>query len=179
MLAWVLAATGHEAEARHELAAQRAAVGSPSSWPRDTNWLSAAKELSEATVLLGEHELAAELETLLEPFADRMVGSARALLCMGSVAGALGRLADLRGDSRLAVERYTRAIEREERAGALVWAMHHRLRLGHALLAAGDGQGRALLAAVAVDAPALGLARLADEAARRGDRARAQTGASR
>ena len=115
------------ADARRELAAQRAAVGTPSSWPRDTNWLSAAKELSEAAVLLGERELAAELELLLEPFADRMVVSARGLLCMGSVAGALGRLADLRGDPKLAADWYVRAIEREERAGALVWAMHHRL----------------------------------------------------
>ncbi len=41
-------------------------------------------------MLLGERELAAELELLLEPFADRMVVSARGLLCMGSVAGALG-----------------------------------------------------------------------------------------
>jgi DNA-binding SARP family transcriptional activator len=178
MYAWVLAATGNEGEARRELASQRSAVGTPSSWPRDTNWLSAAKELSEAAVLLGDRGLAAELETLLEPFADRMVVSARALLCMGSVSGALGRLADLRGDRGLAAERYTRAVEREERAGALVWAMHHRLRLGQALVAAGDGDGRTVLAAVAADAPALGLGRLAEDAARAA-RTRARAGARR
>ena len=115
-------------------------------------------------MLLDERELAAELEMLLEPFADRMVVSARGLLCMGSVAGALGSLAELRGDPRLAADWYVRAIEREERAGALVWAMHHRLRLGRALLGAGEGDGRALLAAVAAEAPALGLVRLAEEA---------------
>src|SRR5262249_25889650 len=104
MYAWLLAAAGHEADARRQLAHQRAEVGTPRSWPRDTNWLSAAKELSEAAVLLRELELGAELELLLEPFADRMVVSARALLCMGSVAGALGRLADLRGDPKLAAE---------------------------------------------------------------------------
>ena len=166
MYAWLLAASGNEADARRELASQRASVGPPSSWPRDTNWLSAAKELSEAAILLGEHELGTELETLLAPFADRMVVSARALLCMGSVAGALGRLADLRGDSTVAAERYVRAIEQEERAGALVWAMNHRLRLGRALLAAGNRDGRALIAAVAADAPALGLSGLATEADR-------------
>jgi hypothetical protein len=171
MYVWVLAATGHRSDARRELAAQRAAAGSPGSWPRDTNWLSAAKELSEAAVLLGEHELARELELLLEPFADRMVVSARGLLCMGSVAGALGRLAGLRGDSSLAADWYLRAIERDERAGALVWAMHHRARLGRTLLKAGDGDGRALLAAVAAEAPALGLVRLAGDA-RAGSRAR-------
>ena len=133
MYVWLLAATGHEPDARRELAAQRAAVGTPSSWPRDTNWLSAAKELSEAAVLLGDLSSPPSSRLLLEPFADRMVVSARALFCMGSVSGALGRLADLRGDPKLAAERYARAIEREERAGALVWAMHHRFRLGQAL----------------------------------------------
>src|SRR5262249_30807796 len=127
---------------------------------------------------LRELELGAELELLLEPFADRMVVSARALLCMGSVAGALGRLADLRGDPKLAAERYARAVGREERAGALVWAMHHRLRLGQALLAAGDGGGGELLEAVATEAPALGLGRLAEEAAGGGGSA-ARTGATR
>jgi DNA-binding SARP family transcriptional activator len=166
MYAWALAARGKAAEARRELASQRAEVGTPSSWPRDTNWLSAAKELSEASVLLGDRELAAELETLLEPFADRMAVSARALFCMGSVSGALGRLADLRGDPKLAAERYARAIEREERAGARVWATHHRLRLGRALLAAGDDDGLALMAVVAAEAPALGLDGLAAQAQR-------------
>ena len=40
-------------EARRELQAQRRA-GVPRSWPRDTNWLSAVKELSEAAFLLGD-----------------------------------------------------------------------------------------------------------------------------
>ena len=30
------------------------------------------------------------------------------------------------------------AIDRDERAGALIWAMHHRLRLGETLLARGQ-----------------------------------------
>jgi DNA-binding SARP family transcriptional activator len=164
MYTWVLAARGQTAEARRELASQRAEVGTPSSWPRDTNWLSAAKELSEAAVLLGDLELAAELEALLEPFADRMAVSARALFCMGSVSGALGRLASLRGDQKLAAERYARAIEQEERAGALIWATHHRFRLAQAMLAAGDDDGRSLMAAVAAEAQGLGLSGLAAEA---------------
>jgi hypothetical protein len=103
----------------------------------------------------------AEVEALLEPFADRMVTSARGLMCIGSVAGALGRLAELRGDTRLAIARYERAVELEERAGAFVWATHHRFRLGEALLAAGGDGGQELLARVAAEAPALGLRRIA------------------
>jgi DNA-binding SARP family transcriptional activator len=164
MYAWFLAATGHDAEARHELATQRAS-DAPRSWPRDTNWLSAMKELSEAAVLLDERSLGAELETLLEPFGDRIATSTRSLLSLGSVAGALGRLAELRGDTRLAADRYAAAIEREERAGALVWATHHRLRLAEALRAAGDTAAQPLLARVAADAAAQGLTRIAERAA--------------
>lgn len=166
MYAWILVATGQQAEARRELASQRAA-GTPGAWPRDTNWLSAMKEASEAAVLLGDHELGLELETLLEPFAERMVVSARGLLCMGSVSGALGRLAELREDTGCAVERYERAVQLEERAGALIWATHHRLRLGDALLASGDQGGLPLLERVADDAARLGLPKLAHRAATR------------
>jgi hypothetical protein len=119
------------------------------------------KELSETSVLLEETGAGAEVEALLEPFADRMVTSARGLMCIGSVAGALGRLAELRGDTRLAVARYERAIELEERAGAFIWATHHRFRLGEALVATGNDVGQGLLARAAAEASASGLTRLA------------------
>jgi tetratricopeptide (TPR) repeat protein len=161
---WVLAADGQVDEARRELQAQRRA-GVPRSWPRDTNWLSAAKELSEAACLLGDLEVGAELEELLEPFAERIFVSARALMCMGSVCGALGRLAALRGDLDRAVERFEEAIDRDERTGALIWALHHRLRLGEVLLARGQTvEAAALLEAVAARAPDMGLSRLAERA---------------
>jgi hypothetical protein len=165
MYAWFLVATGQEAEAREELAAQRAA-GAPGSWPRDTNWLSAVKELSEAAVLLGDIELGAELEAMLDPFGERMVTSTRGLLCIGSVAGALGRLAELRGDVSLAADRYREAVERDERAGALVWATHHRLRLAELLLSSGDPTAASQLARVATDANAQGLTQVAGRAER-------------
>ena len=151
-------------EARRELQAQRRA-GAPRSWPRDTNWLSAAKELSEAACLLGDLEVGAALEELLEPFAERMVVSARALMCMGSVYGALARLAALRGDLDRAVERYEHAIDGDERAGALIWAMQHRLRLGETFLARGQAaEAAGLLETVVTRAPGMGLSRLAEHA---------------
>ena len=108
-----------------ELAAQGRG-GAPSAWPRDTNWLSATKELSEAAWLLGAGELGAELERLLQPFAERIVLAARVMLCMGAVAGALGRLGGTARRLTTAIDRYEQAIEREQRAGATVWATHHR-----------------------------------------------------
>jgi hypothetical protein len=165
MYTWMLAALGDEREARRELAAQRA-TGAPGSWPRDMNWLSATKELSEAAVLLDDRELGVELAGLLEPFADRLAVAVRGLICYGSIAGALGRLAALAGDQDAAAARYRQAIELEERAGARIWATHHRLRLAETLLAAGAGDEDApkLLDRVAADAPSFGLNHLAERA---------------
>ena len=164
--AWALAAAGHEDEARRDIAAQRAA-GAPRSWPRDTNWLSATKELTEAAALLNDVALGAELEDLLAPFSGRLVVSARALMCIGSVAGALARLAELRGDYRTAIDRYERAIEREESAGALIWATNHRRRLANAYMAVGEiDQGFTLLTIVKRQAPGMGLTRVTELAAR-------------
>jgi hypothetical protein len=64
-----------------------------------------------------------------------------------------------------AVECFELAIDRDERAGALIWAMHHRLRLGEALLARGQtAEALPLLKLVAARAPEMGLRRLAEHA---------------
>jgi len=158
---WALAAAGYEDEARRDIAAQRAA-GVPRSWPRDTNWLSAAMELSEAARFLDDTALGMDLEDLLAPFADRLVVSARALLCLGSVAGTLACLAELRGDLETAIDYYEQAIEREESAGALIWATSHRRRLAEVYAAAGHtDRSDALLSFVRAHAPDMGLTRIA------------------
>ena len=164
MYVWMLAALGEEAEARRELAAQRA-EGAPRSWPRDMNWLTAMKEVSEAAVLLDDRELGAELAQLLEPFGDRLAVAVRGLISYGSVAGALGRLAVLAGDPAGGAPRYRQAIQVEERAGAPIWATHHRLRLAEALVAAGDAEAARLIERVAAEAESFGLKHLAERAA--------------
>jgi hypothetical protein len=163
MYVWMLAALGEEAQARRELEAQRA-EGAPHSWPRDMNWLTATKELSEAAVLLDEHELAAELAQLLDPFAERLAVAVRGLISYGSVAGALGRLSALAGDHDAAAARYRQAVEIEERAGASIWATHHRLRLAETLLARGHAEAAELFQRVEAEARSYGLVSLAERA---------------
>ena len=112
-------------------------------------------------------ELGADLEHLLAPFTDRLVVSGRAIMCLGSVAGVLGRLAELREDVAAAINHYEHAIEREDWAGALIWATNHRRRLAEAYAAAGrTDQSNALLSAVEAHASATGLTRIAHLAAR-------------
>jgi DNA-binding SARP family transcriptional activator len=125
---WVLAALGREDEARAEVEIVREAGGAPA-WPRDTNWISAVQELSEAAWLLRDRELGAELHALAAPFADRIVSSTRALHVIGSVAGVLARLEDLLGDRTAAAAHYEDSIARCERAGAHIWAQRDRRRL--------------------------------------------------
>jgi hypothetical protein len=164
MYTWMLAALGDEAEARRELAAQRA-EGAPHSWPRDMNWLTATTELSAAAVLLDDGKLAAELAQLLEPFANRLAVAVRGLISYGSVAGALGRLAAFTGDLDAAATRYRQAIEVEERAGASIWATRHRLLLAETLLELGDADGAKLMERARTEAESFGLNRVAKRAA--------------
>ena len=123
--------------------------------------------MTEAAYLLDDRELGAELEELLQPFVDRMAVAARAMNWMGSIAGALALMAELRGDPAAAATRYRRAIELEERAGMPVWACHHRVRLARALRAAGaDEEARMLLADAVSEARRLSLFHLAEQAER-------------
>jgi hypothetical protein len=83
-------------------------------------------------------------------------------MCMGSVSGALGRLAELRDDLDAAIERYEQAIDREQRAGASIWATRHRWRLGELLVATRRPEdGRAVLTRAADEAAAMGMTRIA------------------
>ena len=158
---WVLAALGREADARAALDVVRTA-GGPSAWPRDTNWISAALELSEAVWLLGERELGAELSALLVPLADRIVSSTRGLHVMGPVAGVLARLDDLLGDRESSAARYEDSIARSLRAGAPVFAARDKRRLGELLCERGDpGLATVVLGEAATEARALGLGNLA------------------
>jgi hypothetical protein len=93
-------------------------------------------------------------------------GEARRELATQRAAGVpASHLAALAGDRGSAASRYRQAIELEERAGARIWATHHRLRLAETLRAGDDTEAAKLLERVRADAARFGLSRLADHAA--------------
>jgi DNA-binding SARP family transcriptional activator len=86
--------------------------------PRDVNWLSALSSAAEACVLLRDAARAAEIRTLLEPYATRMAVGARGSCHAGSIAYKLARLAALCSDVAAADRLFAAAVERDGRAGA-------------------------------------------------------------
>jgi hypothetical protein len=126
--------------------------------PRDVNWLAALASAAEACVLLEDAERARELRRLLEPYATRMVVTARGASHAGSVAYFAARAAGLLGDVAGADQLFAEAARRDRQAGATAFVVRDLTRHGEFLQAAGDsGRGRGLLRAAAERARAIGL----------------------
>jgi tetratricopeptide (TPR) repeat protein len=115
-LAWSLAVSGQEDEARAVLA--RVCDDELAALPWDANRLACLAELAEAACALGEIVHAAAIERALEPWADRNLGNARAVSFYGSGHYFLGKLAALRGDRDTAARRFRAAITRNAEFGA-------------------------------------------------------------
>jgi tetratricopeptide (TPR) repeat protein len=158
-LAWLLAATGQEAEARSRFEA--IAADGFSAIPRDVNWLAAISSAADACLLLRDRPRARELLDLTEPFADRVTVSARGSAFRGSLSRLLGQLAAMLGDNDASDSYYAQAEQLDERLGAPVWVAHDLWRHGELRLALGDGPGAAdLLDRAAEIAHAAGLERV-------------------
>jgi DNA-binding SARP family transcriptional activator len=125
--------------------------------PRDVNWLSALASAVEASVLLRDTERARELRALLEPYAERMVVTARGSYHAGSVAYFAARAAALSGDAKRADQLFAEAAQRDRKAGATALVVRDLSRHGEFLQASGEsGRGRGLLRAAAERARAIG-----------------------
>jgi hypothetical protein len=133
-IATVLAATGRDDDARQAI--EIVAADDFATVPRDMNWLSTIASAAEVCATLGDTQRARTVRSLLEPYADRMVISARAAHHQGSVAYFLARLAAAVGDHRAADELYGNAAQRDERAGAAIWVVRDQWRHAELLLAA-------------------------------------------
>ena len=114
--AWWHAERGELGPAREDFEA--AIADGLSTLPRDVNWLAALTSATQACALLEDLERARELRALLEPYATRMVVTARGASHGGSVAYLLARLAAVLGDHEAADRMFRSAAERDERAGA-------------------------------------------------------------
>lgn len=114
--AWWHASRGELDESRRDL---DEAIGDGfHTLPRDVNWLAALSSAAEACVLLRDAERAAEIRTLLEPYATRMAVAARGSSHSGSIAYELARLTAVCGDAAAADRLFADAVERDGRAGA-------------------------------------------------------------
>ena len=109
--------------------------------PRDVNWLAALTSASEACVLLGDADRAAELRVMLEPYRTRMVVAARGASHEGAVAYQLARLAALCGAATAADELFAEAARRDDHAGAPAFVVRDLLHHGEFLRAIGQHDG--------------------------------------
>ena len=117
-IATVFAATGRHDDARRAI--EIVAADDFATVPLDMNWLSTIASAAEVCATLGDTKRARTVRSLLEPYADRMVISARAAHHQGSVTYFLARLATAVGDHRAADELYGNATQRDELAGAKI-----------------------------------------------------------
>ena len=130
----------------------------------DANWHSACV-LSEAAVVVGDHEAGAALYDLIEPHARLFPVIARAVACLGSAELHVGRLAGLLGRHDEALVRLRRALAENDRAGAGPHAAVTLLRLGETLAQSGEpGPARDALQQAARRAEALAMPALVADA---------------
>jgi hypothetical protein len=159
-IATVFAATGRDGDARRAI--EIVAADDFATVPLDMNWLSTIASAAEACATLGDVQRARTVRSLLEPYADRMVISARAAYHHGSATYFLARLAATIGDHRAADELYGDATERDQRAGANIWVVRDQWRHAELLLAIPGSSDRAnqLLERAYTGAQACGLERI-------------------
>jgi hypothetical protein len=155
-IASVLAPVGRLQEARRAL--EIVAANNFATIPDDMNWLSTLASAAEACATLGDTQRAPTIQSLLAPYADRMVISARGACHQGSVAYFLARLAATLGENRTADALYADAARQDERAGATISVARDLRRHAEFLLAHDDNdQGQQLAQRAAATAEAAGL----------------------
>ena len=136
----VLVLTGDETGARSELATMRDV---PARMPLGPRWFGTVGQVGMAAVLLGDAELARVCHGLLLPCAQWCAGDGGGSpYAAGSVEEVLGRLALTFGDAALAAGHFARALDVDDRLGALPSAALDRLGLARALAEADPARAR-------------------------------------
>jgi tetratricopeptide (TPR) repeat protein len=167
-LALMLIELGRVDEARAEFEA--VAAGGFAAFPKDANWLIAVTLMAEVCGALGDAARAAELYSLLAPYAGRNVVVGRNATCNGSASRLLGVLATAQGLWDVAEAHFEEAQRMHLRMGAR--PLHARTQVSYAeMLQARRGPGdveraSAMLADAIVVADALGMIVVAERARR-------------
>lgn len=113
-LGYVLAELGRETDARAHF--EVLATNDFAAVPRDSFWLTAMATISDACVFLGDARRAAVLYELLAPFGHRNVTDI-GVLCLGSAARCLGRLAAVLGEWETAEGHFNDALRMDRHVG--------------------------------------------------------------
>ncbi len=132
--------------------------------PQDGDWITTITLLCDLCAALGDGRRAALLYDVLLPYAGLNVVAGIAVICLGSAARYLGKLAAAIGREGEAIEHFERALEENGRLKAPVLLAHTQLDFAAAL----DGGGRAsrLIEEAAATAASLSLPWVAERARR-------------
>ncbi|QUQ63005.1 AAA ATPase domain protein [Kutzneria sp. CA-103260] len=146
---------------RHELArstlAQLAAAGLDA-LPQSSTWLSGLLAIVEATVSLGDAQLAREAYELMLPFAELPTTPSLAIVCFGSTERGLGLAAATFGDLDRAEAHLRRAVAANLRLGHLPMAACSKANLATVLRRRGEHRAaEELLDSAVNDANAMGM----------------------
>jgi hypothetical protein len=113
----LLSATLGDVDGAEEALARLTGVGL-GALPDSSSWLATLFLAGEAAFLLGDAGVAAEVRSLVEPFADLPVLPSLAVVCLGSARRTLGLAAATAGDLDLAVAQLEAAIREDRRLGS-------------------------------------------------------------
>ncbi len=134
---------------------------------QDGDWMTAITLLADCCADLGDAERAVHLYELLTPYREANVVIGLAVVCLGSAARYLGRLAATMGRTREATEHFERALVAEAALKAPVCLAHTQLEYAR-MLGPESAKGRSLLAAATATAEELGLAAVLGRVAKLG-----------
>lgn len=153
----VLVELGMEGEAKRELS--RVAVEGLDGF-RESLWLASLTYLTDASAALGDEGTAALVYPELEPLAGANVMIGHLVACYGAADRYLGMLATTLGEWERAELHFERALELNQRMGALTWLAHTAYEYARLLLARGPGERDrvgALLGEAATHAEQIGM----------------------
>jgi len=156
-----LSAALGDVDASEEALARLTGIGL-AALPDSSSWLATQFLAAEAAFLLGDAEVAREVRSLVQPFADLPVLPSLAVVCLGSARRTLGLASATLGDLDAAEDHLEAAVRADRRLGNRPMAVLTEHALASVLLARGgagdEALARELAGRAAASAASLGIA---------------------